>query len=71
MAKICLEIDKCSQCPFHYTVPVDTGDSWDHMEDYMCSKGNKKIAGAVEWPSEIPVVPEWCPIKLDQEGDIL
>lgn len=65
MAKIYLEIDKCSQCPFHYTVPVDTGDSWDHMEDYMCSKGNKKIAGAVEWPSEIPVVPEWCPIKID------
>ena len=48
MAKICLEIDKCSQYQFHYTVPIDTGDSWDHMEDYMCEKANRKIAGAVE-----------------------
>ena len=35
------------------------------MEDYMCEKANRKIAGAVEWPSEIPEVPNWCPIKID------
>ena len=63
MAKICLEIDKCSQCPFHYTTPVYTGDSWDYMEDYICKKANKKITGAVEWQSEIPNVPDWCPIR--------
>ena len=67
MAIIGIEIEKCNKCPYVYTEPVLTGDSWDHMEDYICTQNNQKIAGCVEWPSEIPPVPDWCPIRIKQE----
>ena len=65
MAVVGIEIERCNKCPYVDIEPVYTGDSWDHMEDYMCEKANRKIAGAVKWPSEIPEVPNWCPIKID------
>ena len=58
MAVIGIEIEKCNKCPDVYIEPVYTGDSWDHMEDDVCTQDNKKIAGIVEWPSEIPPIPD-------------
>ena len=70
MAIIGIEIEKCNKCPYVYTEPVLTGDSWDHMEDYICTQNNQKIAGCVEWPSEIPPVPDWCPTRIKQKEHI-
>ena len=41
MAVIGIEIEKCNKCPYVYIEPVYTGDSWDHMEDYICTQNNK------------------------------
>lgn len=68
MSKIVLEVRDCQDCPFVKSEYVYTGDSWDHMYDYFCQKAdNKKVAGAIEWRSEMPEVPEWCPCHLQKE----
>ena len=64
MAVVGIEIERCNKCPYVDIEPVYTGDSWDHMEDYICTQNNQKIARGVEWSSEIPFVPDWCPIRI-------
>ena len=70
MAKIIIEIDKCEQCPFVKKKNNETHDWFeDYAEvyDYICGVNEKEIACWVERPSEIPEVPDWCPILYKEE----
>ena len=72
--KIQLEINDCQDCPFCESQRHWTSDSWEHAYDYYCKKketGNKeypsrKIAGYIEWRSEMPEVPHWCPLSVEK-----
>ena len=59
-----LEMNHCKQCPFLKKERYYTSDSFEHAFDWFCKKkGNKKIAGYVEWNEEKDVIiPDWCPI---------
>ena len=70
------EIKDCQDCPFCDCRRHWTSDSWEHAYDYYCTKKcekykidgklvNKKIAGYIEWRSEMPDVPDWCPIRAN------
>lgn len=72
MAKIIVEIKNCQDCPFVKETRHWTPDSWDHAFDYYCKKvetinGPKTIAEYIEFPSEMPDVPSWCPCRLPEE----
>lgn len=64
MAKIKLEydIEKCWDCPKCISEPTQTADSFEVALDYYCGVNNKKIAGYIEYDSEMPKVPNWCPL---------
>jgi len=34
--KIVIEVEKCVGCPFHFTTPYPTNDSWERPEYYWC-----------------------------------
>lgn len=68
--KIILDIKKCSECPKCITRRTPRSG---FAYDYLCSMlsdvdGNyTEITGYVEYESEIPEVPEWCPLALKEE----
>ena len=71
MANINLEISSCKQCPHFKTENPWSSDGFDYMEDWVCTKGEKKkIQGAVEWHEESHIkVPDWCPILIPNENE--
>ena len=77
MTKIVLEIKTCQQCPFFEKDRYYSGDSWETAFNWFCCKvkedgKSKKIVGYVEWHEEDKVeVPDWCPIKIDDEINII
>lgn len=65
MVRIAIDINKCTECPFVKCTKHYTEDSWEHASDYWCGRAdNRKIAVYIEWPREMPLVPDWCPIKI-------
>jgi len=73
MAKIVVDIDKCNKCPHFKETRYWTEDSWEHANDWWCTKkvdtnekgGFKKIAGYVEWMDVKGIeIPKWCPAKV-------
>ena len=59
----CNEIDKKVgiSCPF---LEISRTQGAGYAEDFFCKANNsKKICGYVEWESDIPLVPDWCPFK--------
>lgn len=62
------EIADCSECKFHTVSDRYSSDGWDRMEDWTCTKSNKKIAGGVEWHDKIPV-PNWCEILVIENSE--
>lgn len=60
--RIYIDIAKCNECPF---VVVKRTEGAGYAEDFYCGKNkNKKIAGYVEYASEMPKEPpEWCPFR--------
>ena len=64
MVQIKIDIKNCKQCPYWRSERVYTGDSFELIFDWVCSKAKKKIEGYVE-PRDINSVkiPEWCPAK--------
>jgi hypothetical protein len=68
MTKIVIEIKSCKDCPFFEKRNPYSTDGFDRMEDWHCTKKDKKIQGSVEWHEESKIeVPEWCPISLKEE----
>lgn len=73
MTKICIELENCFDCPFVISKRCHTADSWEYAEDYFCKEVSdgtdyKKIAGYIEWPREMPEVPDWCPHRLKENN---
>ncbi len=67
MPEIKIEIHSCKDCPHFTTTNHWSSDGWDHMEDWICMKENKKIQGAVEWHEESKIkIPDWCPILITE-----
>ena len=64
LAIITIRVGRCDECPFHYT---DYTRGAGCADDYFCeAAGGRKIAYYVEYPSEIPPVPEWCPYFIKE-----
>lgn len=64
LAIITIPVGRCDECPFHYT---DYTRGAGCADDYFCkAAGGKKIVGYVEWESEIPSVPTWCPFYIKE-----
>lgn len=59
---IILTINNCSKCPKHR---VERTPQTGYAIDYYCEITNHKVASYIEWPSEIPPVPDNCPLKKD------
>lgn len=63
LAVITINIGRCDECPY-----CDTERTMGagYAFDYFCkaSKKKKKIVGYVEYDSEIPPVPAWCPFYI-------
>ena len=60
------DINKCNQCPVCIKKETLTSDSWEHAFNYYCGMNNQKIAGYVEWDSELPEIPKWCPNRVER-----
>ena len=57
--QLTLDIKKCTKCHF---VESHRTKGAGFALDYFCTeKDNREIAGYVEWDSDMPLVPEWCP----------
>lgn len=66
MAKITLEIEKCwNGCPYCQPRFGGRGDA----DDWKCAKADRWIATYVEYASEMPLVPQWCPIKVKEKDN--
>lgn len=62
---VVLTLNSCKDCPFFKISDQYSSDSWDRMEDWHCTKSDRKIAGAVEWHEEKKIkIPDWCPISV-------
>jgi len=68
MSTIAIKINNCSECP---KCRKDRTAGAGYALDYICTEANKKIAGYVEYASEIPTdVPEWCPLLVNNGGKL-
>lgn len=77
MARIIIELEKCRNnksgllahnidCP--YSVSERTPRSGYAMDYYCMAVVPKRItSGYVEWSSDVNLVPEWCPFRMDRE----
>lgn len=65
------QIYKCQECPFSI-VQATPGAGCAIDRFCNCKKTNnkqmhmRKIGGYIEWDSEEPAVPDWCPIRVDE-----
>jgi len=70
MPEIKLEIKNCKECKYFTTKNQYSTDGFDFMEDWFCTKEDKKIQGAVEWHEERKItIPEWCPILIPKNAN--
>lgn len=63
-----IPVGRCDQCPKHTTERTPRSG---FANDYFCTavqlpSGPKMITSYVEWDSEIPPVPEWCPYRKEK-----
>lgn len=61
--KVCYEVDKCCKCPFVRARLMKVSDAKNLAFDYECKLNDKKIAGFIERLSEMPDIPDWCPLQ--------
>lgn len=63
---VIIPVGRCDTCPLHYTERTPRAG---YALDYFCKASNgRKIVGYVEWDSEIPPVPDWCPFRAKEEN---
>ena len=56
---------ECINCKYRTTMNGYSTDGFDYMIDWICTKNNQVIRGAVEWHEEKKIeTPDWCPISL-------
>ena len=59
--KIVIEIENCSYCPFYKL------DWAEYGYNIHCGAKKRLIKANVEYKSEMPEIPEWCPCRLEEE----
>lgn len=58
-------VGRCDKCPY---VKMERTPNAGYAFDYFCKAcGDRKIVGYVEYDSEIPPVPGWCPYHIKEE----
>ena len=61
-----LDFTKCDKCPYAKT---ERTPGAGYALDYFCSRKNgRKVAGYVEWDSDMPLIPSWCPLYLAEKA---
>lgn len=63
--QVVVEVERCDECPF---VEIKRTNGAGYAHDYYCSavkRVNNKLARYVEYLSEIPAPPSWCPFRKD------
>lgn len=62
-----INVGRCDECPMCQTQRTPgTGFG----RDYLCKASqNKLIATYIEWDSEIPPVPDWCPFRKKEKDN--
>jgi len=64
MTIIKLDISSCDGCPNLSRERYYTGDSFEHVMEWKCKKKNKRIS-LVETFDKNPLIPSWCPLRVD------
>jgi hypothetical protein len=69
VVEVTVAVGRCDECPF---VEVERTINAGYAHDYYCKVANeggkrRKIVGYVEWDSEIPPVPQWCPFRKEKD----
>lgn len=64
VVSINIPVGRCDECPYHYTKPTSGAGCAD---DYICKIARRTITTYVEWDSELPAVPDWCPFRPKEE----
>ncbi len=62
MTTIQLQIKDCSECPKHTTKRTPHSG---YANDYYCTLTWDKVGSYIEWLSEMPEVPENCPLRIN------
>lgn len=63
MSKVAiLEINTCSECPYHKVSRHYTADSFEMVFDWKCGKKKNTLIATVDWDSTNPKPPDWCPL---------
>lgn len=57
-----VRIPSCNKCPNRTTKRYYTGDSFEMVIEWTCTKTSKRIA-LVETFDKTPDIPEWCPLE--------
>ena len=69
-AMVVIGVGRCDECPCVETTRTPEAG---YAFDYWCKACRdeqdepRKITGYVEWDSEIPPVPGWCPFKIEED----
>lgn len=65
VAFVVVGVGRCDVCPLvKKTRTPRTGCAFDY---YCKAVNDKKIVGYIEWDSEIPPIPDWCPFREEEE----
>lgn len=59
-----IPVGRCDECRF---CRVERTPRAGCAYDYVCTATNKTITTYVEWDSEIPAIPHWCPFRIKGE----
>lgn len=63
-AFVVIGVGRCDECP---CVKTERTPRAGYAFDYFCKAcDGRKIVGYVEWDSEIPEIPDWCPFKAKE-----
>lgn len=71
-AMVVIGVGRCDECP---CVKETRTPRAGFAFDYYCnacqtSNGPRKITGYIEYDSEMPPVPDWCPFKIKEDDFI-
>ena len=71
-AMVVVGVGRCDECP---CVKETRTPRAGFAFDYYCnacqtSNGPRKITGYIEYDSEMPPVPDWCPFKIKEDDFI-
>lgn len=59
-----IPVGRCDECRL---CRVERTPRAGYAYDYICTAMNKTITTYVEWDSEIPAIPHWCPFRVKEE----